>query len=77
MQVNVIFFGVLTDVVGQSRLTIQDIDNMSDLTSNLITDYPSLKDYTYRVAVNQQMVEGSQRLFDNDTVAIMPPFAGG
>jgi molybdopterin synthase sulfur carrier subunit len=60
MQINVIFFGVLTD-----------------LKRKLITNYPDLIDYTYRMAVNQQMVEDNHRLFDNDIVAIMPPFAGG
>lgn len=56
MQVNVIFFGVLSDVVGKNMLTIQDTGNMTDLKSKLITNYPNLKDYTYRMAVNQQMV---------------------
>jgi molybdopterin converting factor small subunit len=77
MQVNVIFFGVLSDVVGKNMLTIQDTDNMTDLKSKLITNYPDLKDYTYRMAVNQQMVEDNYLLFDNDSVAVMPPFAGG
>jgi ThiS family. len=58
-------------------LTIQDTDNMTDLKSKLITNYPNLKDYTYRMAVNQQMVEDNYLLFDNDSVAVMPPFAGG
>lgn len=77
MQINVIFFGVLSDVVGKNVLTIQDTDNMTDLKRKLITNYPDLIDYTYRMAVNQQMVEDNHRLFDNDIVAIMPPFAGG
>ncbi|NBS16622.1 MAG: MoaD/ThiS family protein [Gammaproteobacteria bacterium] len=77
MQVNVIFFGVLSDVVGKNMLTIQDTDNMADLKSKLIISYPDLKDYTFRMAVNQQMVEDNHLLFDNDLVAVMPPFAGG
>ena len=77
MQVNVIFFGVLSDVVGKNMLTIQDTGNMTDLKSKLITNYPNLKDYTYRMAVNQQMVEDNYLLFDNDSVAVLPPFAGG
>lgn len=77
MQVNVIFFGVLSDVVGQNTLTIQNTDNITDLKSKLITNYPDLKNYTYRMAVNQQIVEDNHRFFNNDTVAIMPPFAGG
>ena len=77
MQVNVIFFGVLRDVVGKNMLTIQDTDNMTDLKNKLITNYPDLKDYTYRMAVNQQMVEDNYLHFDNDSVAVMPPFAGG
>ena len=77
MQINVIFFGVLSDVVGQNMLTFHDTDKITDLKSKLITNYPNLKDYTYRMAVNQQMVEDNHRLLDNDTVAVMPPFAGG
>ena len=72
-----IFFGELSDVVGQNMLTIQDTDNMTDLKNKLISSYPGLKDYTYRTAVNQQMIEDCHRFVDNDTVAIMPPFAGG
>ncbi len=77
MQVNIICFGVLSDVVGLNMLEIQGSDNVADLKSKLIADYPDLKDYTYRMAVNQKMAEDHHRLFDNDTVAIMPPFAGG
>ncbi|WAR46090.1 MoaD/ThiS family protein [Methylomonas rapida] len=77
MKVNVIFFGVLVDLVGQSMLTIQDADNIDDLKMKLVTRYPGLEGYTYRMAVNQQMIENNKRLFDNDTIAMMPPFAGG
>jgi len=77
MKVNVIFFGVLVDLVGQSMLTIQDADNIDDLKMKLVTRYPGLEGYTYRMAVNQQMIEDNKRLFDNDTIAMMPPFAGG
>lgn len=77
MKVNVIFFGVLIDLIGQRMLTIQNTDNITDLKRKLVMRYPSLESYTYRVAVNQQMIEDNQRLFDNDTIAMMPPFAGG
>ena len=77
MQVNVLFFGVLSDVVGQDNLIIQNTDNMNDLKNKLISMYPGLKDFTYTTAVNQQMVTGNHQFVDNDTVAMMPPFAGG
>ena len=77
MQVTVLFFGVLSDVVGLDNLIIQDTDNMTDLKNKLISMYPGLKDFTYTTAVNQQMVTDNLQFEDHDTVAMMPPFAGG
>ena len=77
MQVKVMIFGVLSDVIGTNMLAIQDIENVSDMKNKLVSNYPNLKDYTYRMAVNQKMVNDNHRLLDNDTVAVMPPFAGG
>ena len=76
MPVNIIIFGQLTDITGNSIL----LDNIAD-TDSLIKElnnlYPALVDIKYMIAVNKQVVNKNTLLKDNCTVALLPPFSGG
>jgi len=77
MKVKVLFFGSLGEVAGREELELNDIPDTDHLLSRLRGLYPALTQHTFRLAVNQTIVEGAALLNDNDEVALMPPFAGG
>jgi molybdopterin synthase sulfur carrier subunit len=78
MKVKVLFFGRLCEFVnGNSEQIYFDIYNTEHLLNEIFTKYPSLKDFTFKVAVNQELISEKQKLNDSDEIALMPPFAGG
>lgn len=77
MEINVLFFGILTEVTGTSRKHYRDIKSFSDLRHRIEDDYPEIVHYNYRIAVNNEIIDENPVLDDNDEVAFLPPFAGG
>lgn len=78
MQVNVLFWGVLTDVAQTKNIAIQDVSQVGTLRGKLLQQYPKLAAYTHHIAVNQEIVlEDDFVLKDGDEVALLPPYAGG
>ena len=78
MKLKLLFFGALTDVVSNQQYVIDAVEtNVSALDASLKSKHPFLNNYKYKIAVNQQIVEGDHSLKDGDEVAFLPPFAGG
>jgi len=78
MKVKVMFFGRLTEIVnGKDEQFFTDITSVSQLIEKVETKYPLIKNYTYKIALNREIILDNQSLEDNDEVALMPPFAGG
>lgn len=78
MQLTLLFFGVLTDVTGVSSIDyILDNADTNTLKNKLHEEYPELKKYTYKIAVNQDIITENKILKDGDEVAFLPPFSGG
>ncbi len=77
MKVNVLFFGILTDIVKSSSMQIEDVENIRQLKSWLWKNYPQTKDMDFQIALNKNIVDGKHDLNDGDEVALLPPFAGG
>lgn len=77
MKVNVLFFGILTDLVGSNSKEVEDVENIRQLKSWLWKNYPKTKDMDFQVAINQNIIDGKVELKDGDEVALLPPFAGG
>ena len=81
MQVRVLFFGILKDVVGKSTDVIE-LPNEASLR-DLLTLYeariPRLKDSlpSLALAVNQQYAGPDTKLRAGDEVALLPPVSGG
>ena len=76
MQVNIIIFGQLCDILGES-LTLYNIDDTASLTAELNKKYPELADTKYAMAVNKKIVTENILLTNNSIVALLPPFSGG
>jgi molybdopterin synthase sulfur carrier subunit len=77
MPVNVIVFGQLTDIMGNRPLTVDDVADTGQLIQRLNERYPALVSAPYIIAVDKQIVNGNTVLTGNNTVALLPPFAGG
>lgn len=79
MKLTLLFFGVLTDVIGKSQLELHtnDVTNVELLNEYLKLNYSSLGNYTYKIAINQEITDNKMSLSDGDEVSFLPPFAGG
>ena len=80
MQVQVLLFGIVADLIGKETLyfSLEKIDTVKNLKKALHTKYPQLKNYnTYAVAVNEHYAQDDIVLKENDIIAIIPPVSGG
>jgi len=77
LQIKVLFFGSLIDVVGQDEMVITEIADSIELENYLLQRYPEIKGHRYAISINQKIMEGQSNLNDMDEVAIIPPFQGG
>ena len=77
MKINVLTFGVITDITGSSALIINNADSTDCLKEMMEEKYPGLKIIRYAIAVNKQLVQQNTSLDNNATVALLPPFSGG
>ncbi len=73
----VLTFGVVTEIIGQSNFTVEDVPSTEELTKKLEVQFPRLKSINYAIAVNKQIVQSPTSLDSNATVALLPPFSGG
>ncbi len=91
MKVTVRYFARLREMLGKSsdEFELEDSSTVMDLLNLLSTRYPNLKGALfesdgrtlkkiYQVLVSGQHVgEANRKLHEGDTVAILPPVAGG
>ena len=80
MKINVLFFGITTDLMQTSALefTITEGSTVADFRKQLQTDYPQLSNLnTYAVALNEEYTSGDEVIQQNDTLAVIPPVSGG
>ncbi len=76
MQINIIIFGQLCELLGE-KLILNDITDTNSLTDTLNKKFPQLADAKYVMAVNKKIVSENIPLINNSTVALLPPFSGG
>jgi molybdopterin synthase sulfur carrier subunit len=77
MEVNVLFFGVLAEVTGTRFRHYTDVSTIRDLRIRINDDFPEVVHYNYRIALNNEIIDGECSLQSGDEVAFLPPFAGG
>jgi molybdopterin converting factor subunit 1 len=81
MQVRLLFFATLKDIVGarEMQLELPNGATVSDVLTRLESSYPRVKDYRPVVltAVNEEYVDHSALVEDGDEVAFFPPVSGG
>ena len=77
MQVNVILFGQLKELAGNSNITIENVADTESLVATLHEKFPAMVNKKFIIAVNKQVVSKNTLLDNNSTIALMPPFSGG
>jgi MoaE-MoaD fusion protein len=81
MRVQILFFGMLKDVIGHSAETLDlpDDGSVADVLRHLEVQAPRLKESlaSLAVAVNQEYAGPETELKENDEVALLPPVSGG
>ena len=77
MKVKILFFGILREAAGKQEITLNNINDSETLQNHLTSLIPDLKEYTFRLAINQEFIDSNCTLKEGDIVAVMPPFAGG
>jgi len=80
MQIKILLFGILRDVIGENKLVIEiDLGSSLEKLKQELTDtYPKLHQYkNYSIAVNEAYAESDYVIKENDVVALIPPVSGG
>lgn len=80
MKINILAFGIVKEIVGSSRKTLEleDGTTLAQLKNILETAYPEMKQLkSYMVAVNDDYADNDLIVSVNDEVAIIPPVSGG
>ena len=81
MRVQVLFFGVLKDIVGRAEdaLELQDGATLADVLSHYEERVPKIREVLHSVAlsVNQHYAGPGAVLGEGDEVALLPPVSGG
>lgn len=80
MKINILFFGITTDLVETSSLELQlaNSSSIADFKLVLTEKYPKLSNIgSYAIAVNETYATEETILKENDVVAIIPPVSGG
>ena len=80
MKIQILFFGITTDLVGASSLGLEltEASTVLNFKSLLKEKYPQLKNIdSFAIAVNESYATDELVLKENDTVAIIPPVSGG
>ena len=80
MKVQILFFGITSDLLGASNLELEVVEasTVANLKSLLKEKYPQLKNIaSYAIAVNESYAVENLVLEEKDVVAIIPPVSGG
>lgn len=80
MKIQVLLFGITTDLLGTSSLEIEVPSNCSvaNLKKQLLQLHSQLENInSYAFAVNEEYASNETELKQNDVVAIIPPVSGG
>ncbi len=81
MNIRVLFFGQLKDVVGSATesVALAEGASLADLLAHFEDKFPQLKDFLPATALslNEEFASPEARLKDNDEVALLPPVSGG
>ena len=77
MQVTIISFGPLKEILGNEPLLLSNVHDTEEAMAEMNRRFPELADKVFILAVDKQIVRGKTKLENQCTVALLPPFSGG
>ena len=77
MKIKLLFFGNISDITGTGEMDYSNAADTDMLELDLKNKFPQLKNFTYRIAVNKEIINKNTKLNDGDEIAFLPPFSGG
>ena len=77
MELRIMIFGQLTDIINGNELILTDITDTNNLVSELNKRFPAMAGTKYMMAVNKQTVTANTILKEDSIIALLPPFSGG
>jgi sulfur-carrier protein len=77
MKIKVLFFGVLSEITGTGIKYYTDVKSVEHLRQRVADDYPEIVHYTFKISLNNDLINGDSELNNDDELAFLPPFAGG
>jgi molybdopterin synthase sulfur carrier subunit len=77
MEITVLAFGQIADIIGKSTCKMSGITDTKGLMDVLQKQFTLLSSVSYSIAVNKKVIIENTNLKENDTVALLPPFSGG
>lgn len=77
MEIKILAFGQIAELVGQSEFSLADVKDTDTLKEWLAANYPSINAVTYAISVDKKKVTANTGLNHHSVVALLPPFSGG
>lgn len=80
MTITLKYFGLLADITNTNEelFSLEKSDyTTNDLMQQLNEKYTGLQNVSFVIAVNKSITSIEINLNNNDTIALLPPFAGG
>jgi len=75
--VEIRFFGQLTDLTKTEKVLIEDMRDTDIMINKIMEMYPALANATFKIALNNKLVNDNIEIAENSISAFMSPFSGG
>lgn len=79
MEVKMLYFGMIEEKTGKNSEVFHFNSSLkiSEIIHQIIDEYPSLQNITFRVSLDKDIVDEETRVTKDSELALLPPFAGG
>ena len=80
MVITLKYFGLIADITNKSEEMFhieKSVYTTRDLMNHLYEKYTGLQNMSFVIAINKSITTSEKKLNNNDTIALLPPFAGG
>lgn len=75
--ITVKLFGSLVDIVQNSILTLEDVEDVHSLQEKLFVLFPALQKMQFAIAIDKKIIHENTVINEHADIALLPPFSGG
>ncbi len=73
MQIKVTFYGEIAQLIGEDTIHVQEIETVHELYKYLEHQYPKLTTQSFKIMVNDELINHERKLEENDEVLLVAP----